>query len=640
MTFRDWFSPPRHVLAIFLGVALVSAGALIILVRLLLDQERAVETQRKQERLEQAVERGASAMQDAVSDLRQRFERGDADLPEGVVVISVAAGVIVVRPEVKLQYYPEAPAAASTVSPRLAAAERLAFAGPDKARAIALFETLANDPAEEVRAAALNGLAQIHRKTRNFDAALRDYDRIAQLTNARVDGLPSDLLARVGKAGVFEETQQEANLRHEASALYEDLRRGKWRLVRSEFEFYSELARSWIGAGAPALTTADDVARAEGLASLWREKPWQKPGAGEHSALRLMTAGGVPVLSMWSATPNGFRAAVAGPDFLESLCRKVIPDSWLRCALTDMDGRTIVGEAPRARLSASLMPAITGLPWGLQMSISPDALLHDSSSQRGLLLWVAVVLAAVWGIGAWFILRAIARELRVSRLQSEFVAAVSHEFRSPLSSLGQISEMLATDRLESDDLRRKAYAVLNRECERLRDLVESLLDFGRLEAGRALYHFEPLEVGEFLETLIAEFHERVLPAGYRIEWSRPKRELLVRADRAALSRAVTNLLDNAVKYSPECRSVWVEVERKDGRVEIGVRDRGLGIPVREQLEIFERFVRGTNIRGRQIKGTGIGLAMVNHIIRAHGGEVQLSSEPGQGSRFTVVLPES
>src|SRR5688572_8496718 len=219
MRLRDWFSPPRHVLAIFLGVALVSAGALIILVRLLLDQERAVETQRNQERVDQAVERAASVMQDAVSDLQVRFERDGADLPEGVVVISVAAEAIDVRPEGGLQYYPEAPAPVSTVSPRLAAAERLGFSGPDRSRAIALFETLANDPTEEVRAAALNGLAQMHRKARNFDAALRDYDRMAQLPHARVDGLPGGLLARLGRASVFEESAQEVNLRQEATSL-------------------------------------------------------------------------------------------------------------------------------------------------------------------------------------------------------------------------------------------------------------------------------------------------------------------------------------------------------------------------------------------------------------------------------------
>jgi signal transduction histidine kinase len=215
---------------------------------------------------------------------------------------------------------------------------------------------------------------------------------------------------------------------------------------------------------------------------------------------------------------------------------------------------------------------------------------------------------------------------------------VSHEFRSPLSSLCQISELLAQDRLTSEEQRRKSYGVLASESLRLRRLVERLLDFGRFEAGAAAYHFESLELGAFLQGLIADFQDRVAEIGYDIELNRPPEEMVVRADREALSRAVWNLLDNAVKYSPEYRTVWVEVERNEDRISIAVSDRGLGIPVQEQREIFEKFVRGAESKALRIKGTGIGLAMVRHIMQAHGGEILLASEPGRGSRFTMVLP--
>jgi signal transduction histidine kinase len=97
-------------------------------------------------------------------------------------------------------------------------------------------------------------------------------------------------------------------------------------------------------------------------------------------------------------------------------------------------------------------------------------------------------------------------------------------------------------------------------------------------------------------------------------------------------------MDNAVKYSPDCRTVWVDVEHTRQRVSIAVRDRGLGIPLREQREIFDKFVRGADSKTRRIKGTGIGLTMVRHIVEAHGGEVVLASRPGEGSRFTILIP--
>jgi signal transduction histidine kinase len=227
--------------------------------------------------------------------------------------------------------------------------------------------------------------------------------------------------------------------------------------------------------------------------------------------------------------------------------------------------------------------------------------------------------------------------MRVARLQSDFVAAVSHEFRSPLSSLRQISEMLADDRLSSEKARRESYTVLARESDRLHHLVEDLLDFGRFDAGRAVYHFEPLELRGFLQVLIADFQERIDALGYRVELNLPETDVHVRADCEALSRALWNLLDNAVKYSPDSRTVWVDVEAKQNRVSIAVRDSGLGIPVHEQREIFEKFVRGAESKARRIKGTGIGLAMVRHIVQAHGGEILLASEPGNGSRFTMIL---
>ena len=117
----------------------------------------------------------------------------------------------------------------------------------------------------------------------------------------------------------------------------------------------------------------------------------------------------------------------------------------------------------------------------------------------------------------------------------------------------------------------------------------------------------------------------------------PDGDLRIRADRDALTRAIWNLLDNAVKYSPECRSVWVDLRAEAGRVSISVRDQGLGIPAPEREAIFERFVRGAESKTRHITGTGIGLALVRTIVLAHGGEIRLASEPGQGSQFTMVL---
>ncbi|OFW20242.1 MAG: hypothetical protein A3G21_26615 [Acidobacteria bacterium RIFCSPLOWO2_12_FULL_66_21] len=191
---------------------------------------------------------------------------------------------------------------------------------------------------------------------------------------------------------------------------------------------------------------------------------------------------------------------------------------------------------------------------------------------------------------------------------------MSHEFRSPLSTICQISEMLAQDRFPSDDIRRQSYDVLVRDTDRLRRLVEGLLDFRRFEQGASAFHFQTVDVEALVRGVVADFQARVAADGYRIELTDGAGAVHVRTGRDALSRALWNLLENAVKYSPQCRTVWVEMESDPSRVSIAVRDRGLGIPLGEQKEIFNAFVRGSESKALRIKGTGIGLAMVRDIV--------------------------
>jgi signal transduction histidine kinase len=226
----------------------------------------------------------------------------------------------------------------------------------------------------------------------------------------------------------------------------------------------------------------------------------------------------------------------------------------------------------------------------------------------------------------------------VARLQSEFVSAVTHEFRTPLTSLRQLSEMLSKGRVPTEELRQQSYDILARESERLQRLVESLLDFGRIEARAVRYQLQSLDPKALVREVVAEFREHAAARGYRVELSGDGEYPPVRADREALGLALWNLLDNAAKYSPDCRTVRVEMASERGRVAVHVRDEGMGIPPSEQKQIFRKFVRGAGSRAANIEGTGIGLAVARQIVEAHRGEIRLESEPGRGSTFTILLP--
>jgi signal transduction histidine kinase len=240
--------------------------------------------------------------------------------------------------------------------------------------------------------------------------------------------------------------------------------------------------------------------------------------------------------------------------------------------------------------------------------------------------------------GAYLTARSVSRELAVARLQSDFVSAVSHEFRTPLTSLRQFTTLLKEDDNLSAVKRHEFYDAQSRAGRRLAHLVESLLDFGRMEAGAHPYCMRRVSAAAVVAATVGEFRTEALVAGFTLEYSSDVGPAWVRADTEALSRAVRNLLENAQKYSGDARRIVVHVGHQHRSIAISVGDFGLGIPRHEQRQIFNKFVRGSASRAYGIKGTGIGLAMVRHIVSAHGGQVTVVSEPGRGSTFTMRLP--
>ena len=245
---------------------------------------------------------------------------------------------------------------------------------------------------------------------------------------------------------------------------------------------------------------------------------------------------------------------------------------------------------------------------------------------------------ASWRLGGAFLIwRLVQRELAVARLQTDFVAAVSHEFRTPLTSLRHVTELLQEDDELPRERRRSLYGAMERSTVRLGGLVESLLDFARMESGRKAYTLESTDAGELVTGVVDEFTRHLDSPDVALTLTSTEPSTIA-ADRAALAHAVWNLLDNAVKYSTPPCEVRVRVERRADEVVIAVEDHGPGIPRHEQRDIFGKFVRGADATQSGIKGTGLGLAMVSHIVRAHHGRVSVESDVGHGSTFTLTIP--
>ena len=177
----------------------------------------------------------------------------------------------------------------------------------------------------------------------------------------------------------------------------------------------------------------------------------------------------------------------------------------------------------------------------------------DYGRRQNFFLFVVVMALALLLSGGYLTLRTVRREMEVARLKSDFVSAVSHEFRSPLTGIRHVGELLRDGRVKSEERRQEYYGMICRESDRLARLVENLLDFSRMEEGRKEYRFAPLETGEWLRNLAEEFQAETAASGVKLEVLLPDRLPALKADREALSCAVHNLLDNAVKYSPDVK---------------------------------------------------------------------------------------
>jgi signal transduction histidine kinase len=232
----------------------------------------------------------------------------------------------------------------------------------------------------------------------------------------------------------------------------------------------------------------------------------------------------------------------------------------------------------------------------------------------------------------------VRRELKLSRLKSDFVANVSHELKTPLALIRLFAETLELGRVPTEDKARQYHRIINKESRRLTQLINNILDFSRIEAGRKEYRLVRTDVASVVRDVVDAYRFPIEQQGVDLQLDIAEGLPELDVDPEALSQALINLVNNAIKYSPEEKHVRIAVRRDGGRVAISVADRGIGIPRAEQKRIFEKFYRVESSLVHTTKGSGLGLALVQHIVEAHGGRIEVQSAPGEGSAFTLMFP--
>lgn len=626
MPLREWFRPPRHLLVVLLLLTTASVSALLWLGWRLTQQESAVEAQRRRERLEQVADRIAALLRASLAETGERLAAAASSPaailpgPEQSLLLILTRDRLSAYPPGRLLYTPIAGQGVEAPESAFAEAEAAEILHQQLEKAAGIYRRLAEAKDPALQAGALMRLARVLRGSGQAEAASAVYERLSRIEGVRVAGAPGALVARHALCDLSRDPA-------DGTRLQEDLRAGLWPLTRGQFEFYWEEATRLSGHEE---RLGERAGLAEAAAVVWSE--WRRTSSTRGQ--RTIWVDGSPWFTIWRSAAERQAVLIQRP---ESILQALPPEPGAACTLLDEEGRVVAGPT-RVGDAVVRMATETQLPWSLHVTRGQGPRDKTMTARQRLMLLGLGTVVVFLIAGTYFVARAIRHEIAVSRLQSDFVATVSHEFRSPLTAMRQMSEILALGRVADEQRRQKYYDTLVGETRRLQGLVETLLNFRKMEEGARQYRFEEIDAGELVEGVVAEFGPQLTASGRRIEVSRPPTRCPVEADAEALALAVRNLIDNALKYSPGQPAVSVEWDCGNGAIAIRVRDRGMGIPAAEQPLIFQKFVRGSAAVAANVKGTGVGLAMVNHVVRAHGGEVRVESAVGEGSTFTILLP--
>jgi signal transduction histidine kinase len=530
----------------------------------------------------------------------------------------------------------------------------------------------------QVKGEALNAIARVQTKSNLLADAIESYKTIAQdYSDMRMgNGIPLGLAARLELGALFHAIDDSGSAVQTFLRLYESLIRGEWALEESQYEFFTQQVELSIGD----IFSQDEAMQSHrsALEKLRSEEARQReimerPLTFQENAAPDLLA---RVSRNMEGPPNGVRRftfGIRGHTYFVSMPdeRKEegnqVKDIWgllldpeqLKVGLLKpvIQQHVSLGDIHwiiRGREDETILQSDTASPgtmtvsagfvrnfppWSLELYQQAPRLLETLlTSRRGIYSYMFILLAGILIFGLTLTIRIVTNEFELGRMKSDFVSTVSHEFKSPLTSIRQLSEMLQAGRVPSQERRQRYYNVLLEQSERLSLLVDNILDFATMEEGKRAFEFELVDMAVLLEELVSTIQQQVHHEEFAVEAEIDTPLPSIQVDRAAITQAITNLIDNAIKYSGESKKVCVRAFSEDRYLVIAVQDFGIGVKPEEIEKVFERFYRGGDELTRTVKGSGLGLTLVRQIVEAHHGSVHVESEPGLGSTFSIRLP--
>jgi signal transduction histidine kinase len=552
------------------------------------------------------------------------------------------------------------------------------FATKNYRRASALYRSIGRQTKDrDIRARMLFNESRCLLKLEKYTAAIEIFKNIEKnYPESTTDsGVPLSLVSQLQTVRCYQALGDPAGAMRAGLSLYGDIIEMRWALSEAQFKTYADLAEGAIEEALkekPAALNGDspgnqyarlktrlqdkngewmvvNVIRNEVVPDLRRRQAPSLPSTPIRYSKTIGDGEFLVLASPILESPEKGAIGLVGLKIKESLLLNRVQSEasanglaadQTNVVVSDLEGRVLLGKENLSVEGAALTEFFDDNfpPWKMEFYRGRTGATGVAGLGSSFYFWTILTLVVVLTFGAVLTVRTIARELEILKLKSDFVSSVSHEFKTPLTSIKALAERLQGDKIIDSARMKHYFSLISQNAETRTRLVKTLLNVSKIEEGKVEYNFAPTDVAGLVRQQIQDFAKNEVQRGARIKAVIADDIPQLCVDREALSQAFNNLLDNALKFSPPDGTVGVQVQRAGENVAIEVTDQGIGIPPGELEKVFEKFYQGKNALKHSAKGTGLGLTLIKHTAEAHGGRVSVRSTVGEGSTFSLILP--
>lgn len=556
-------------------------------------------------------------------------------------------------------------------------AENAEYIRSDYLKAVSIYnDAFLQSKNKTIKARILNHIARNLTKAGKFSEAADNYSKIINdYPDERTEsGLPIELHAKLQKTECLSMLGDNGSAVKNDLDVFEDLLVNRWNLNESQFKTYSSIVNERLTGllSDSAWKSTEYKSRFELLKEQYLYK------TGQWQTINNIKSFIVPELMNYLQTnsfptsPFEYSKRIGNEDYLISavmipgqsqqdntgilgikLNNLYLQNSILNNAIeeiqplqnttlyiTSLSGDPIRGnknDTPDAITTTALFDD-NFPPWRLEMMYIGPKGLGEKNIFASFYFWTIITLIIILVFGSALIARIVAREMEILRIKSDFVSSVSHEFKTPLTSMKALTERLETGKVTQPAKMKQYVSIISHDIDRLIRLVGNILNFSNIEEGKKVYRKEETDIAILLKEVINNYQKESIERGVSISADIEDDLPALNIDKDSMTQAIFNLLDNAVKFSKDVKEIGVTVLKNESSIIIKIKDKGIGIEKDEKDKIFEKFYRGKSAVNNFINGTGLGLALVKYTVEGHNGRIDVESEPGWSTVFTITLP--